>query len=146
MNCDSCASVAVEASFAGRLTAAVTTAGGCAAARELLIERLRLNPPNLDQPTAFSPNGDSVNDGFGILVPQDRTLVRAEVYDRWGGMVARTACPCAAPDGSGLTPVWDGRHAKGDQLVGVGVYVWLAELRAADGGSEIWTGEVTVVR
>ena len=146
VDCDTCARVAVDTGFAGRLLAVLQSGEGCRAERELLIERLVLATQSSVYPNAFSPNGDGVNDDFGITLPPGAMLRQAQIYDRWGGMVGETVCPCTLLP-SGETVLWDGRHAKQNQLVQVGVYVWLAEVEHAnDGRREVLAGEVTVVR
>ena len=58
---------------------AVVTAGDC--------------PTGGALPTAFSPNGDGVNDAFRCAPEALWQLARLEVYDRWGGLQAVAAGP-----------------------------------------------------
>ena len=154
--CDTCARTAVAGTFDGRVTLAVAPEGvgagvdaGCAAEHTFRIARLVVADEEVVevyQPTAFSPNGDGVNDGFGLGLPVGWTVVAAEVYDRWGGLVRRVgaACPCGR-DGQGMVMLWDGRAADG-RAYNPAVFVWWARVRRADGEEVVVKGDVTLVR
>jgi gliding motility-associated-like protein len=87
-------------------------------------------------PNAFSPNGDGVNDRFGLLTsvadPREFELL---VFDRWGREVFR-----------GLTPMmlWDGGSA-GTPLP-QGVYAWRLRMRDTGGQVRERVGHVTLLR
>lgn len=92
-------------------------------------------------PNAFSPNDDGVNDYF---YPQEdgdvATIVRFQVFDRWGGLVFdRSPLPPNVP-ASG----WDG-SARGKPTL-AGVYTWVLEVVFRDGYSERRSGSVTLLR
>ncbi len=84
-------------------------------------------------PTAFSPNGDNVND-FYQLEYGDRVvaLTTFQVFDRWGNMVHE------GPDG------WDGnldgRRAQ------IGVYVFYATVQLTDGSERFVKGDFVLMR
>ncbi len=82
-------------------------------------------------PTAFSPNGDGLNDQF---LPQGKDYegIELQVYDRWGGLLYSTReVPFA----------WDGGDAP------AGVYTWLFRyLNTLSGEEEVLSGEVNLVR
>jgi len=87
-------------------------------------------------PSAFSPNGDGRNDTFRPLYGdcvQEVSLL--EVYNRWGGLVYRSAVPNEA---------WDG-YAKG-RLCNVGPYLFRALLRLKDGKEQWVQGELQLLR
>jgi hypothetical protein len=89
-------------------------------------------------PSAFSPNGDGINDELRIFKALD---IRAEVqscriYDRWGGLTAetgRTAFPRSAA-------VWDGADAA------PGVYAYVIEVQYLTGRRRTVRGIVTLLR
>lgn len=90
----------------------------------------------LDIPTAFSPNGDGVNDVFRIVRWLNVTAIREfSVFNRWGQKVFST---------NDIAEGWDGtyRHQKAD----MGVYVWLVVARTGDGKEFMRSGNVTLVR
>jgi gliding motility-associated-like protein len=92
-------------------------------------------------PTAFSPNGDGINDVFSIQARNNSTRVLAlRVYNRWGVEVFNRG-----DKAFGSTEhFWDGRFRGED--VAVGVYIYVADLEFLDGGKEIMTGEVMILR
>lgn len=68
----------------------------------------------LEMPTAFSPNGDGVNDEFAILWNDIAVLDEFSIYNRWGELVYSS---------NNLERGWDGRVNGKDQEVGSYVYV-----------------------
>lgn len=86
-------------------------------------------------PTAFSPNGDGINDRFGPLNFCPLVDYELIVFNRWGARVFFS---------NDLTISWDGT-AGGDDLP-VGMYVWIARYQTLGGDSEKETGSVTLLR
>lgn len=64
-------------------------------------------------PTAFSPNGDGMNDIFRVKLLDAFTVFRLAVYGRWGQVLYETGDPLSG---------WDGKH-KGLDLP-TGTYTW----------------------
>lgn len=91
-------------------------------------------------PNIFSPNGDGINDVFYLRIRGRAEVLRFHVFDRWGGLVH------ASSTGVMRTPEvqWHGNSAAG--IVPPGVYVWMAEVRFADGSQDVFAGDVTVIR
>ena len=79
-------------------------------------------------PTAFSPDGDGVNDVFSPAFAQAGCrgvgAYELRVFDRWGGLVFASSEPAIG---------WDGRYRG--RALGNGVYVYT--LRYFDGVSEV---------
>jgi gliding motility-associated-like protein len=89
-------------------------------------------------PTAFSPNGDGVNDNFradGIGV--DQKHFKMWIFDRWGNQIFYT---------EDWDSYWDGKVAGHPTLVQQDVYVWKIMARSFKGEKYSNTGHVTVVR
>ena len=87
-------------------------------------------------PSAFSPNGDGLNDVFKPEVG-DLNLLRMEVYSRWGERVA-TLDP--------RSPEWDGRNFEG-VVLSPGMYIWRMEWHGARGkGGQSRQGAVTILQ
>lgn len=83
-------------------------------------------------PTAFSPNGDGINDGYRPLAGDDVEMLELWIFDRWGGMRYHSTDPQAA---------WDGEEAP------AGTYV--AKLKFKNlltGLEEIREGGFTLMR
>ncbi len=92
-------------------------------------------------PTAFSPNGDGVNDAFTIY--GGRALERIntlQVFSRWGEPLFQ------AYDIPPNEPVlgWDGTYRG--QLMNPGVFSWFAVLQFSDGGTKIIKGDLHLIR
>lgn len=105
---------------------------------QLLVDRR----PRLFLPTAFSPNGDGVNDMFYPFAGNDvRTVSDFRIFGRFGDLVFERGgefAPNNADSG------WDGR--VGGQLAAIGVYVYTATVSFFDGRVETINGEVTLLR
>lgn len=72
--------------------------------------------PDLLVPTAFSPDGDGLNDVLRPIAVGMKSLDAFRVYNRWGQLVFST---------SQVGEGWDGRF--GGQPQSSGTYVWYAE-------------------
>ncbi|MFK7809851.1 MAG: gliding motility-associated C-terminal domain-containing protein, partial [Saprospiraceae bacterium] len=93
-------------------------------------------------PTAFSPNGDNINDDFMIYSNEDviREIRYFRIFDRWGAVVH---------EGFGGLPneedfSWDGTH-KGEKL-NPGVFVYVAEVVLNNGIIKVLKGDVTLMK
>ena len=92
-------------------------------------------------PSAFSPNGDDINDVFMPFGDSDLiSIERFEVYDRWGGLLFREEDFPVNDPAFG----WDGSF-RGQQL-NAGTFVYYAEVRVADGKTRIEKGMVALIR
>lgn len=84
-------------------------------------------------PNVFSPNGDNLNDTFGVTLREDTKLVELRIYNRWGQKVFdRTDIP------------WDGKVDGKDQPTSTFVYEGIIE--HANGDQEVFKGDVTLIR
>jgi gliding motility-associated-like protein len=90
----------------------VTDEHHCAVEGNISVER-GMNDCAIYIPTAFSPNGDGLNDVFKARLQDDITGFRMSVFGRWGQLVYETADPESG---------WDGKM-KGADLP-PGTYVW----------------------
>ncbi|TXF88389.1 gliding motility-associated C-terminal domain-containing protein [Neolewinella aurantiaca] len=96
------------------------------------IVMLNLSYYEVYQPTAFSPNGDGINDRFMIAGGADLVEVRdLRVYDRWGSLLA-----------TGTD--WDGRH--GTEAAAPGLYVYTVVVVMDDGKERFLAGAVMLLR
>jgi gliding motility-associated-like protein len=94
-------------------------------------------------PTAFSPDGDKVNDFFmGLAHGIKETGFYMAVYDRWGVVIWDTKIDSELTE---QTEKWDGRP-KNNEIVPVGGYNWIAKFKDNRGNEHEATGTVTVVR
>lgn len=91
-------------------------------------------PPVFEFPTAFSPNQDGINDGFGVF---GRYIQQIDLYifNKWGEMIFYSNRP---------EDRWDGTY-KGD-LVPSGAYLYKARIVDTDGKVHQRDGSVLIIR
>ena len=95
-----------------------------------------LNDVILLIPTAFSPNGDGINDIFRISKHINiERLINFTIYNRWGNLVFET---------SDIEAGWDGTLKGRGQMLGV--YVWYVKALDYDGNIIVRKGNVTLLR
>ncbi len=87
------------------------TVSGCSASDTVIVEP---GSCKLYMPTAFTPNGDGLNDGFGMINTGSISNYKLEVYNRWGEVVFRTI---------NKQERWDGQF-KGKPAT-PGSYIWI---------------------
>ena len=121
------------------VTATLVDEDGCVAADELVVE-VRIDQV-FQAPTAFTPNGDDVNDIWYVRAgPSVRLLRRVSVYDRWGGLLFNFEdVPPNRPEFG-----WTGD--VGGRLADTGAYVYLVEVEFADGSARAFSGTLTLLR
>ncbi len=120
-------------------TLEVMNASGCIA-KDFITIVVRKDR-NVYVPTAFSPNGDGINDKFTIF--SDESVVNINtfrIFNRWGEtlFIRNDLAPNAEPEG------WDGTFKGRDMQQGV--YVFFAEIEFFDGRKEIFKGDFTLIR
>ena len=93
----------------------VSNAQGCFDLDTIKVNVFKIDP-DLLVPTAFSPNGDRVNDIFKPIVIGMRSLEAFKVYNRWGQLVYST---------TQTETGWDGTFGGAPQ--GTATFVWYAE-------------------
>jgi|GEM_PF-1224206 len=86
-------------------------------------------------PSAFSPNGDGLNDLFRPKYYKRITNYRLTVYNRWGALIFQSNDPAAG---------WDGQF-KG-VLAETGTFVWVATFTDRSGKAQAMRGTVTLVK
>lgn len=86
-------------------------------------------------PTAFSPNGDGMNDLFRPLLTGNVVKYKFSVYNRWGSVVFES---------SELHQGWDGTY-KG-RLAPRDGYVWVCSYQLQDKTPQIGKGVVLLIR
>lgn len=122
------------------LYALATSDKGCSAFDSVFVRVI----PNrfVFSPTAFTPNGDGINDHYNLFgpVPKIASIERLAIYNRWGGKVFDKAnvMPNVLEDG------WDG--TQNGRPAQQGVYMAVASIRYLDGVSITSTYSVTLIR
>jgi len=92
-------------------------------------------------PNIFSPNGDNINDFFFPKTgPGVKSILKIDVYDRWGGMMIENS----NFDSNDPSMGWDG--TCNGALVNPGVFVFIIDVEFIDGTTEVYSGDITIVR
>ena len=91
--------------------------------------------PELYVPTAFTPNGDGLNDRFYPFPVGIKAINYFRVFNRWGQQIFSSTT---------LYKGWDGKLQGVDQPSGV--YVWMAQGIDKDNKAITRQGTVTVIR
>ena len=138
--CNSCPTLTLRPEATATVLVSLADTTGCQVGDETLV---RVITDDLFYvPSAFSPNGDGVNDRFRIFPgPAITDVLRLAVYDRWGGEVFLRESFDPTDELNG----WDGTR-PGGRNPAVGVYVYQAEVRLFTGRVVKRSGEVLVIR
>lgn len=100
--------------------------------------------PIIDIPTAFTPNGDGVND---MLYVRGAAIVdlNLKIFNRWGELVFETSTiELDANDGSMRSQGWDGKLRGQDQEMDA--YGYVLQATFIDGNTHEEQGNVTLIR
>lgn len=139
LNCDTCLIVIARPAESTRYEVTVSDPNGCVAKDDLSILINRRD--GIFAPSAFSPNGDGVNDRFMIFTNSSVAKINYfRVFDRWGNLLyeARDFLPNDSTIG------WDGNFQGKEMPAGSYVYAYTYE--KIDGQEELMQGEVLLVR
>lgn len=124
-----------------QLTLEATSDAGCFASDSIRITVIKNR--RVYFATAFSPNGDGINDNFTLqgAIPNVTVIENLEVFDRWGNQVfAGTEL-----QPNDLSAGWNGRDLSGND-VPVGTYVYTGRVRFLDGETRGYSGSVVLLR
>jgi gliding motility-associated-like protein len=91
-------------------------------------------------PSAFSPNGDGMNDYFAFDVLGAKNI-HTRIFDRWGTMLYENT---NQTNGTATTNAWDGTW-KGVKL-GYETFVYQIKVTFYDGSDDMLNGTVTIMR
>ena len=138
LSCSDCPAPTARPLTTTTYTLVIEDLNGCIAeARTVLrVNNNRvLYPPNI-----ISPNGDGKNDFFNLFGKGVRDIQWLRIYDRWGSQLYDVEHLPINDEMQG----WNG-YFRG-QAVSSGVFVWQAKVEFIDGVSEIFSGDITVIR
>lgn len=86
--------------------------------------------------SAFSPNGDNLNDQFSLLTVGVEEVIDFQIFNRWGNEVFR---------GNGLDISWDGTSEG--EIQPMGIYVYQVRYRVVGETEErLEKGQITLIR
>ena len=134
-----CTSQTVSPEISTNYIVQIANEEGCTAEANLQI--VVLNSRFVYIPSAFSPNGDGINDIFQIFIGKNVVSVKDfSIFDRWGESLfqRKDFIPNNTTDG------WDGLFRG--SFMQSGVYVYYVEIEFSDGKTEIFKGDLTLLR
>lgn len=139
LECDTCLLQNVTPFRTSRFLLTVTDQNGCTASDD---QRIFVEEGDLVYvPSAFSPDGDGVNDFLEIFTANGVATIKTFlIFDRWGEVVhERTNFLPNTPESG-----WDGQlHGK---PMNPAVFVYYAEVELLDGSSKFFEGSITLMR
>jgi gliding motility-associated-like protein len=120
------------------LTQVEQTANGCAYEHTINVqmESCIVEEALVYIPNVFTPNGDSVNDTFEIVL-QNGIVERGWIFNRWGNIVY-TFSPTQLK--------WNGRDERTGKPVLDGVYTYVLYFKPANTVSKLYQGFVTLIK
>jgi gliding motility-associated-like protein len=120
------------------LTQVEQTANGCAYEHTINVqmESCIVEEALVYIPNVFTPNGDSVNDTFEIVL-QNGIVERGWIFNRWGNIVC-TFSPTQLK--------WNGRDEHTGKPVLDGVYTYVLYFKPANTVSKLYQGFVTLIK
>lgn len=139
LNCSSCANPTGRALETRLIVVNASNADGCKSSDSLLIT-IECDPANLLMPTAFSPNGDNLNDFFYPLTRGVTLIKRFQIFSRYGQMIYERY---------NITPNdrsfgWDGTINGKPQ--GSGNYIYIIDAQCDQGNIISTKGSVMLLR
>jgi gliding motility-associated-like protein len=99
------------------------------------MQMLVLKKPGFYLPTAFTPNGDGLNDEVQPYLIGMKGLISFSVFNRWGNLVFYTNI---------YGKKWNGKFQGVDQ--NPGVYVWILEFYDSNNKKVTEKGTITLIR
>ncbi|MDG1297527.1 MAG: gliding motility-associated C-terminal domain-containing protein [Saprospiraceae bacterium] len=141
VSCDTCSIVAVAPTNTTLFNVDIQ-AGVCSTSESLALFVLKDRPVFV--PSAFSPNGDNVNDILAISVGSFVKEIKSfAIYTRWGEQLISKSN--FMPTNQPLDPNgWDG--TLNGNLCDSGVYVYMLEVEFEDGTTEQYKGDITLLK
>ena len=110
---DSTASIKVSPDETMVYKVTATSDKGCLATDTVSVKVSKDLEKQYPVPNAFSPNGDGINDCFGIRL-WDLLRVDFKIYDQWGWLLFHSTDPANV--------CWDGKYNNKNQMDGTYVY------------------------
>jgi gliding motility-associated-like protein len=139
-DCTTCLEYTVAPFITTTYSVTVVTTTGCTDADQVtvFVDRRRY----LYVPNAFSPNGDGDNDILEIFAKPNtvKNIKTMQIFNRWGEALYQL--DNFQPNNP--TIGWNGNF-RGEPM-NPGVFAWMLEVEFIDGVTEVFTGDVTIVR
>jgi len=138
LTCMDCAMPIAMPLYDTDYTLQVTDANGCTATDDVRINVRKTQRVFI--PTAFTPNGDNINDIFMVHADSAAVSANVRIFDRWGEWVyGKSNATLNNPEDG-----WDGKHNGYDSPAGV--YVYFVDVKFIGGESVPYRGQFTLIR
>ena len=137
--CDTCTFTYARPIQTTTYTLTLTDSAGCIVSDKFTIFVSAKN--HIFIPTAFSPDGNGVNDKFTLYADNSvERVTRMQVYNRWGILMFQKAdfLPNNEADG------WNGSFNAG--AVVPDIYIYFFEVLFKNGKTEIFSGDISILR
>lgn len=132
IDCADCPNVNIQAIESGSYTLSIVDEAGCTASTKF--EIVVNNEHIFYAPNAFTPDGDGINDEFGIETVGVESF-RLRIFNRWGTLVFETY---------DIKELWDGSY-KGE-ILSPDVFVYSVEIKYLDQTDLLRKGSLTLIR
>ena len=144
LSCTRCANpfAIIEPSSPANYVVTVVTESGCEVTDSRFVG-VNLEKPPYYIPSAFSPNGDGVNDRVELSFREPELVEEVSefiIYNRWGNLMYREA---SVTPGKRIQ-LWDGTFNGKEMLPQVFVYSF--QVKYKDGSEELFKGDITLFR
>ena len=140
LSCTTCADPIVSPLSTQVYTATITgTLSGCTSTDDVVIKVKDTTCRPLI-PSAFSPNGDGVNDDFRIFMNEDCLYdkISLAIYNRWGKKIF------AREDFQSGDALWDG--SQGSNKADLAVFVYQLTIIVPTGETTVHKGNISLIR
>lgn len=136
-SCATCAQTSIRLLEPTVVTLRITDGRGCTVEDELTIDVNAAK--SIYAPTAFSPDGDGINDIF-YLQGTNGTIANLDIFDRWGNAVY------SGRNGSINNANFGWNGTANNSRIDTGVFIWTATVQFADDSQEVYSGTISLVR
>ncbi|MFN7118545.1 MAG: T9SS type B sorting domain-containing protein, partial [Saprospiraceae bacterium] len=138
VDCPDCPTLSAQPAQNTIYTLTITDASGCQSTDSMRVEVLPVR--QIYAPTAFSPNGDGVNDIFYLQGKYAAKIIYFRIFDRWGNQIFQVQNGVLNDPDFG----WNGQVAG--QQINAQAYLYMAEIEFADGIKQRLSGEVSLIK
>jgi gliding motility-associated-like protein len=137
LSCQNCPAPQILAEEDQSLTLFFTDSHGCFS--HTVQYDIKVYAEEIAVPNMFTPNGDGVNDLFGVIVvkgpPESIKIHNFSIFNRWGKQIFNS---------QDVLNAWDGLHSG--EPCPMDNYGWVLDVEFANGKREVLRGHVTLVR
>ncbi|MDP4821806.1 MAG: gliding motility-associated C-terminal domain-containing protein [Saprospiraceae bacterium] len=137
--CSDCLETAFTPLETMQLGVSITDIFGCTASDQLTL--IVQKPASLYVPSAFSPDGDGLNDRLMVYAGNDVARIGMfRILDRWGEQIFMASD--FLPNDPAFA--WDGTFRG--QVLQPGIFVYVLEVLYIDGKRKVFSGDVSLMR